>query len=65
MAQHKRAQTKNTEFTTIREGLNEMQWWIIKTLMLPEFPCITEWERNLNYVALDNCQQAGEKLRRS
>jgi hypothetical protein len=52
MVQHSRAQAKNTKFTTIREGLNEMQHWITENPDAPsEFPCISEWERNINYVA--------------
>jgi hypothetical protein len=30
MAQHSRSQDKNTHFTTIREGMNEMQGWITR-----------------------------------
>ena len=63
MAQHSRSQDKNTHFTTIREGMNEMQKWIKENHHAPlEFPCITEWERNLNHDALDNCLQAEEKI---
>jgi hypothetical protein len=63
MAQHRRAQAKNTEFVAIKEGLNEIQYWITKNIDTPtELLCITEWERNINYTALNNFQQDGEKV---
>jgi hypothetical protein len=63
MAQHSTIQSKNVEFTTIRAGLNEMQWWIAENPDAPVgFPCISEWERKVDYVSLDNFQQAGEKV---
>jgi hypothetical protein len=51
------------EFSTIREGLNEMQCWIPENLDAPlELPCIFEWERKVDYAILDNFQQAEEKV---
>jgi hypothetical protein len=63
MAQLNKAQTKNTKFTTIREGLNGMKQMDIKNPDAPQdLPQMTDWEAKLNYIVLDNCQQAREKL---
>jgi hypothetical protein len=66
MAQHSRAQAKNMEFTTIREGLNEMQHWIIENPDAPsELPHISEWERKVDYATLDNFQQARRRWKKT
>jgi hypothetical protein len=44
------------EFAAIKAGLKEMQHWIAENLDAPTgIPHIPEWERKVDYVALDNC----------
>jgi hypothetical protein len=51
-----KAQTKNMEFVAIRAGLNEMKRWIKENQMPHKTYVTIEWENDLNYTTLDNCQ---------
>jgi hypothetical protein len=65
MDHHRTSQSKNVEFTTTKASLNDMQWWIDKNIYAPaRLPCISEWERKVDYVSLDNFQQVGEKAKK-
>jgi len=43
ITQHSLVQSKNIEFTALREGLNDMQQWIVENLDAPfKFPYISD-----------------------
>jgi len=60
--QHSQVQYKNTQFITIREGIGDIDIWIVEKQDAPiELPFPPSIERQVEYNSLDRCQHVGKR----